>query len=201
MIDGGRDAFAARELTFVDLPGGQVLHDRWKWFVGFGVVLAILGAIALWNVVDATLVTTIFVGWMLLFAGAAQIAGAVMANGPLGARVLQGFLGVVYALVGFNIIADPLGGTITLTIVIALMLIIEGVVGLVSLFTQQPPNRLLLGVVAVVNILLGLWLWTGIPYTGVAIGFFVGLQLLMAGITWIALGWSARSIPTSGSAV
>ena len=42
-------------------------------------------------------------------------------------------------------------------------------------------------------IILGGWLWSGIPMSGVAIGFFVGLQLLIAGVVWIALGLMARS--------
>ena len=45
-----------------------------------------------------------------------------------------------------------------------------------------------------ITILLGIWFWTGIPYTGLAIGFFVGFGLLMAGFSWIALGWAVRSV-------
>jgi uncharacterized membrane protein HdeD (DUF308 family) len=54
--------------------------------------------------------------------------------------------------------------------------------------------------VGVINLLLGLWLWSGIPVSGVAIGFFVGFELVLAGIVWIMGGWMARSLATSPAA-
>ena len=165
-------------MSFMELPSEAELRNRWKWFVGFGVVLVILGAIALWNVVDATLVTTIFIGWLLVLGGIVQ---------------LMGLVGILYAIVGFNIVADPLQGAVALTIVIAIVLIVDGIIRLFAAFSEATPQRGLVAVLAVINILLGLWLWSGIPTTGVAIGFFVGLQLLFAGILLIVGGFAARS--------
>ena len=59
---------------------------------------------------------------------------------------------------------------------------------------------LLVGFVGVINLLLGLWLWSGIPVSGVAIGFFVGFELVLAGIVWIMGGWMSRSLATSAAA-
>ena len=185
--------------TFVDIPLDEQIRGRWKWFVGFGVVIAILGLIALWNVVDATLVTTIFVGFMLLFGGIAQIIGAIATGGSTGGRILAVVLGILYVIIGLNIIADPLRGTLALTIAIALFLIIDGVIRLVSAFSEHTQHRMLVAVVGVIDILLGIWLWTGIPVSGIAIGLFVGLQLLMAGILWIVAGFMARSLPEAPS--
>ena len=180
-------------MSFMELPSEAELRNRWKWFVGFGVVLVILGAIALWNVVDATLVTTIFIGWLLVLGGIVQIIGAFATSGSMGVRVLMGLVGILYAIVGFNIVADPLRGAVALTIVIAIVLIVEGIIRLFAAFNEATPQRGLVAVLAVINILLGLWLWSGIPTTGVAIGFFVGLQLLFAGILLIVGGFAARS--------
>jgi uncharacterized membrane protein HdeD (DUF308 family) len=184
-------------MSFMELPSEAELRSRWKWFVGFGVVLVILGAIALWNVVDATLVTTIFIGWLLVLGGIAQIIGAFAASGSMGARILLVLVGILYVIVGFNIVADPLGGAVALTIVIAIVLIVEGIIRLFAAFSEATPQRGLVAVLAVINILLGLWLWSGIPTSGVAIGFFVGFQLLLAGVVWIAGGLAARSATES----
>ena len=186
--------------TFVDVPDAQVIRARWKWFVAFGVVLAIAGVIALWNAVDATLITTIYVGFLLLIGGIAQLVGAFSAPGAVGNRVLQALLGVLYVIVGFDLVADPLAGAITLTIFISIVLIADGAIRLWMAFSDRPRHYLLLAAVGVINILLGIWLYTGIPASGVAIGLFVGLQLLMAGITWIGAGWMARSLSGSASA-
>ena len=44
----------------------------------------------------------------------------------------------------------------------------------------------------VIDILFGIWLWTNIPVSAVAIGVYVAVILLMAGITWIMAGFMAR---------
>ncbi len=186
--------------TFVDLPVAQAIRARWKWFVGFGVVLAILGIIALWNAVDATLITTIYVGFLLIAGGVAQLFGAFTMPGALSTRLLNALIGVLYLIVGFDLVADPLAGAITLTIVIAIVLVADGVLRLYSAFSERPRHWLVLAAVGVINILLGIWLWSGIPYSGVAIGFFVGFQLLMAGVSWIAAGWMAKSLGPSAGA-
>jgi uncharacterized membrane protein HdeD (DUF308 family) len=181
--------------SFVDVPSDEVVRGRWKWFVALGVVLAILGLLALWNAVDATIITTIFVGFLLVFGGIAQIVSAFAGGGSAGIRILAIILGVLYVIVGFNMIADPLAGAIALTIVVAIMLIINGGIRLFSSIADRTDHRLLVAVIGVIEILLGIWLWTGIPVSGIAIGFFVGLELLMAGILWIVGGWLARSAP------
>ena len=107
-------------MTFIGVPSDAQLRARWKLLVGIGIVILILGLIALWNVVDATLVTVVFVGVMVLIAGIAQIIGAFVTGGSTGRRVLLGLLGVLYVIVGFNVVADPLRGAVALTIVIAI---------------------------------------------------------------------------------
>ncbi len=42
------------------------------------------------------------------------------------------------------------------------------------------------------NILLGLWLWSGIPVSGLAIGLFVGIDMILAGLTWMVMAIGAR---------
>jgi uncharacterized membrane protein HdeD (DUF308 family) len=182
------------------VPDAAQLHARWKWFVGFGVVFVILGILALGNAVDATLVTTVIVGFLLIMAGIAQFVGSITGSGGLGGRALGLLIAVLYLLVGFDLVADPLQGAITLTIVVAIMMIVGGVFRIVGAFAERPQHWVLLVVVGVVNLLLGFWLWSGIPFTAPAIGIFVGLDLLMAGITWVVMGWMARSMPATSAA-
>jgi uncharacterized membrane protein HdeD (DUF308 family) len=186
--------------TYLDLPVAEAIRARWKWFLAFGVVLAVLGLIALWNAVDATLITTIYVGFLLIVGGVAQLFAAFTMPGPLSGRLLNAIIGVLYVIVGFDLVADPLAGAITLTIIIAIVLIADGVLRLWSALSERPRHALLLAAIGVINILLGIWLWSGIPASGVAIGFFVGFQLLMAGIAWIGAGWMARPTGTSPGA-
>ena len=76
---------------------------------------------------------------------------------------------------------------------VALFLIVDGVLKIFSALVPETENKVLTIVFGIVMIILGGWLWSGIPVSGVAIGFFVGLQLLIAGVVWIMLGLTARS--------
>lgn len=186
--------------TFVGAPSGDAARTQWKWFMAFGVVLAVVGLIALFNAVDATLVTTVFVGFLLLIGGIAQIVGAFFQSGTTGQRVLQVVLGVLYVIVGANVVADPLAGAIALTLVLGIALIASGIVRLVTVLMERPAHTGWLVAAAIISLVLGVWLITGIPYSGVAIGLFVGIELLMAGIIWIVVAWSARSlVDTTGA--
>jgi uncharacterized membrane protein HdeD (DUF308 family) len=168
--------------------------------MAFGVVLAVLGLVALFNAVDAALVTTVFVGFVLLIGGIAQIIGAFFQSGSTGGRVLQIVLGILYVIVGGNIVADPLAGTIALTLFLGIALVVSAIIRLVAVVMERPPQTAWLVVAAIISLVLGVWLITGIPYTGVAIGFFVGIELLMAGIIWIVVAWSARSLVDASGA-
>jgi uncharacterized membrane protein HdeD (DUF308 family) len=165
----------------------------WGWYVAFGVALVVLGLIALWNAVDATLVTTVLVGFALAVGGAVEIAAAFMRGASLGRRILHVILGLLYLVVGFDLIVDPLRGTITLTLAVAILLIVDGAIRLWAAISQSMPQRWLVALFGVINIVFGFWLWTGIPMSGIAIGIYVGVALLMAGITWITAGLVSRS--------
>lgn len=180
-------------MSFIAVPSDETLRGRWKWLVGIGVLFIVVGLIALWNVVDASLVTTIIVGIALLFGGAMQIVGAWASEGSTGRRLLMAGLGVLYIIIGFNLIADPLRGTVALTVAVALFLIIDGVLRIFSALVPETQHKVLTILFGIVMIILGAWLWTNIPVAGLAIGFFVGLQLIVAGVAWIMLGWMARS--------
>jgi uncharacterized membrane protein HdeD (DUF308 family) len=180
-------------MSFIAAPSDEALRGRWKWLVGIGVLLVVVGLIALWNVVDATLVTTIVVGIALLFGGAMQIVGAWASEGSTGRKLLMAALGVLYIIIGFNLIADPLRGTVALTIAVALFLMVDGVLRIFSALVPETENKVLTIVFGILMIILGAWLWSGIPVTGIAIGFFVGLQLIIAGVAWIMIGWMSRS--------
>jgi uncharacterized membrane protein HdeD (DUF308 family) len=177
------------------VPDTEAVRGRWKWFFGFGVAFVILGLLALFNAVDATLITSVILGVILLVAGVGQLIAAFASSGSATSRVLGAILGLLYLFVGANIVAEPLKGVVLLTVVIALWLMVGGVIRLVAAFAGPSGHKVLLFVVGIIELALGLWLLTGIPVSGVAIGFFIGLELLMAGFLWIVIGWAARSLP------
>jgi uncharacterized membrane protein HdeD (DUF308 family) len=169
------------------------LHRRWAWIFGAGVVVAILGVLALMNAVSATLITTVIVGFMLIVAGVVDIFASFTGGAESGGwRILRFVLGILYIVVGLDLVAQPALGSITLIVVVGLLLAFDGIVKLIAAFTG-PGNRLLLIVIGILDILLGAWAITNIPFSVTTIGFFVGLMLIFAGINWMVVGWSAKS--------
>src|SRR4051812_30404280 len=103
------------------------IRARWGWIFGAGVVLAILGVIALMNVVSATLVTTFIVGLVLIVAGIVDIFAAFTGGTESGGwRLLRFVLGVLYIVVGLDLVAQPALGAITLVFVVGLLLVFDG---------------------------------------------------------------------------
>lgn len=178
MLSGGAETLAPRA--------------RWSWIFACGVALVVLGLLALGNLVNATLVTTALLGLLLVVAGVVELFAAFAGRDSGGWRFLHAVLGVIYVFVGFNVFVDPLRGAVALTIVVGAMLVIDGGVRIANAFIVGRSFWMSL-IGGVVNLLLGLWIVTGIPYSGVAIGFFVGLMLIVGGISWMVFGWTARS--------
>jgi len=180
-------------MTLAGVPDAAALQGRWKWFFVVGLAFTVLGIIALGNLIATTLITTIILGLLLLVAGVFQVFGAFASGGSTGSKILGLLLGILYVLVGFDILANPIGGALTITIALSIFLIASGLVRVVTAFTGAGGgHRILLLVTGVVNVLLGAWLWSNFPISGVAIGVFVGIDLVMAGVTWMVMAWAVR---------
>jgi uncharacterized membrane protein HdeD (DUF308 family) len=179
-------------------PDPATLQRRWKWFLVIGVAMAILGVVALGNLVDATIVTTIVLGFVLLVAGGVQIAGAFTGTATTGWRIFGFILGILYLVVGFDLIADPLRGALTVAWVVGILLVVNGIIRTVVAIAQRGPGWGLGLIVGIIDVLLGLWLLTGLPFTAPAIGLFVGIDLIIGGITWVVLALNVRRAPSGG---
>ncbi len=177
-------------------PGADALREHWALFTGTGVVLAILGLLALGNLWNATVITTFIIGIVLIIGGIAQIAFGIMAREAGGLlRVVTGAIGVLSIVVGFDIAADPKGAIVAVALAIAILLLFNGIMRVISALMNRQGMWVLGVIVGVIDVLLGLWIWTGIPVSGLAIGLFVGIDLLIGGIMWIILGLQARNAP------
>jgi len=169
------------------------MRARWGWIFGAGLVLAILGVLALMHVVAATVVTAFIVGLLLIVGGVVEIFASFTGGTESGGwRILRFVLGVLYIVVGLDIVANPALGALTLTVVVGLLLIFDGIMKFVGAFIGNG-NRLLLVVIGIIDVVLGIWAVTNIPFSAPVIGFFVGFMLIMAGISWMVAGWSLKS--------
>jgi uncharacterized membrane protein HdeD (DUF308 family) len=174
------------------------LRAHWKFFMGEGVVLLILGLAAIILPQVASVAVEILIGWLLLMSGVVGLwSSFATRHAPgFGWSLLSAAAGIV---AGIILLVWPLSGVVTLTLVLSAFLCVEGVV---SIFYALDHRRELSGrwgmllFSGVVDLALAGLILTGLPASaGWAIGVLVGINLLMGGIALIAMASHARMLP------
>ena len=171
------------------------VRAHWQAFLIEGILLAILGLAAMIVPPLASLAVTIFLGWMFLISG---IAGLAL---TFWARQMPGFwwslISAVLALgAGIILLARPVQGTLTLTIVVGAYFLAEGVATI--MYALDHRRELLqrwswLLVAGLMDILIAFIIIAGLPGSAVwAIGLLVGINLLFGGASMIGIALAAR---------
>src|SRR4029078_375877 len=98
----------------------------WLLFVIEGIVLLILGLLAVLLPPLATLGVTIFIGWLVLLSGVTGLVATFWARQAPGFwwALLSAVLGIAAGLV---LLVSPAGGAVSLTLVLIVFFVIEGV--------------------------------------------------------------------------
>jgi uncharacterized membrane protein HdeD (DUF308 family) len=174
------------------------LRAHWKLFMGEGVVLLILGIAAIILPQVASVAIEILIGWLLLMSGIVGLwSSFAMRHAPgFGWSLLSAAAAIVAGIV---LLAWPLSGVVTLTLVLSAFLCVEGVV---SIFYALDHRRELSGrwgmllFSGVVDLLLAALILSGLPASaGWAIGVLVGINMVMGGVALIAMASHARALP------
>jgi uncharacterized membrane protein HdeD (DUF308 family) len=170
-------------------PDLQPLHAKWGWIVALGVVYVLAGLVALGSVVVATVASVLVVGIMMLIAGVAEVIGAFQVK-TWGKFVLWLLLGALYIVAGFTTFENPLLAAAVLTLLLGAVLTVSGITRVFLGFSMQR-GMPWIGVVlsGVITLLLGLVVLAHWPVSSVyVLGLFLGIDLVMAGAGWIAVG-------------
>ena len=175
--------------------GESELRKKWGWFLGLGIVLIVLGTIALGASVLMTMATMVLIGWLMIIGGLAESAHAFACK-KWGGFFVDLLTGILYVVVGFLIAANPGATAVALTLLIALFLIFGGIFRTVTSLMIRFPNWGWVLLYGVVNILLGIAIWRQWPFSGLwVIGLFVGIDMIFNGWSLVMLGLAVK--PTS----
>jgi uncharacterized membrane protein HdeD (DUF308 family) len=169
------------------------------WFLVIGIALVILGMITIGYAVEMTIVSVLFLGWLLIIGGVFEVIHG------FSRRQWSGFFinllaGVLYAVAGVVMIANPALAAVSLTLLIAIILIVAGLFRLVVAFSTPLHHRGWLILNGVISILLGVMIWRSWPVSGLwVIGMFIGIDMIFDGWTEIMLALSVRRLAASGA--
>ena len=154
-----------------------------------GVLLALLGLLALFTPFLTGLALSILLGAALVVGALVHVAAAFSAGSAMNV-VWQVVLGVVYGAVGIAILANPVLGLTTLTVLIIAFFLAEGILQL-GWAAAGEGSRLWLGLSGVISLLLAGMLLVGFPATALwAVGVLFGVNLLVTGISMAMHGRS-----------
>lgn len=177
-----------------DVRGLAVTRANWGWFVAIGLLLVILGMIALANLLFATVVSVYYIGAMIIIAGAALIVLSFRLRSWK--RFLLWLLGgIAYAAAGILAFLNPLLASAVLTLVLAFSLVLAGGLRLSAAFAARPEKGW--GWIAVaggVTLLAGVVIAVGWPVNTLwVLGLFLAVDLIIQGWSCIAFGAMART--------
>ena len=174
----------------------NALHQHWKLYLAEGILLLVLGFIAIVIPPIATLAVTILLGWLFLLSGVMGLYTTFMMRHAPGFwwSLLSAALAL---LVGASLLAMPASGALSLTVVLVAFFMIEGVI---SIMFALDHKRELTGrwgwMVAsgVVDLVLGVMILSGLPSTAAwAIGLLVGINMLFGGSALIGMALHAKN--------
>jgi uncharacterized membrane protein HdeD (DUF308 family) len=171
------------------------LHAHWALFLVEGIVLLGLGLAAIVLPVIATVAVAILIGWLLLISGIVGLLTSYRMRRAPGVwwSLLSALLGIA---AGFVLLRWPLSGALSLTLILTVFFVIEGVV---SIFYALEHKRELSGrwawmlISGVVDVFLAGVIFLGLPSTAAwAIGLLVGINMVFGGSAVIAMALHAR---------
>ncbi|MHA7836413.1 MAG: HdeD family acid-resistance protein [bacterium] len=170
--------------------------EQQRWLRILGILLMILGGIALLATFTATMATVVLFGLLLLVGGVAQL---VHAMAPRSENVgWEVFGGALYAVVGGLLLFDPVSGAIGLTLLLAIFFMAIGVLRLTLGFQMRQLRGIGAGgliLTGSLDLLLGFLIVVGWPAVSMwVIGLFLGIELLVAGAAIVFLTSAARRI-------
>lgn len=176
-------------LQFRDMPD---LKTKWPKFLTIGIVLLLLGILAIAFSGFTTVVTVEVLGIFLILGGIFLLANGSQARGWAGVS-LSIFLGLLYLVVGGICVFRPLVGAEVITILLAAFFFVGGLFRMVSSLMYRREHWGLVFFNGLVTFILGILIIAEWPIAALwVIGLFVGIDLVLTGISWIYLSLTAR---------
>jgi uncharacterized membrane protein HdeD (DUF308 family) len=174
----------------------NALHEHWVLFLVEGVVLLVLGAVAIVIPPFATLAVTIIFGWLILFSGVVGLVTTFYMRHAPGFwwSLISAALAI---LVGGMLLARPITGALSLTLVLVAFFVIEGIATIMYALDHK---RELSGqwgwmlASGIVDLFLSAMIFAGLPSSAVwAIGLLVGINMIFGGTALVAMALHARN--------
>ena len=169
------------------------LHAKWGWFFALGVVLALAGALAVALPAVSTFAASVVLGVVLSLAGVVKMVQSLQVK-EWGGFIWQELTGAVELVGGILIYFNPLKGALAITLVIALVFLVQGLLQIaLAVRVREQDGWHWLVVSGLVALAASATLTLKLPYTRIYTpGTIAGISLLVAGGAYLAIALTMR---------
>ena len=159
----------------------------------WGVLLIVLGMVAIGSPFLAAVAVNVVVGWLIVLAGIVHLVLAFRVHGA-GSVIWKVLVGVAYLCFGTYVILHPVLGVASLTLILASLFLIEGVLDIVLFVKMRPIHGSSWVLIdGIVTLLLGLLIYMQWPSSSAwAIGTLVGISLIFSGVARVGMSMAVR---------
>jgi uncharacterized membrane protein HdeD (DUF308 family) len=190
-VSTGADLRAIRRVLRHEL---EAIQGQWGWLLALGIILVVVGTIAIGMPLLTSLATALTIGALLLVGGVTQLVGAFWTRDWSGFFLML-LMGVLYVVVGLLFLRSPGEALLALTLLLACSLMVSGVLRIVGSLMYRFPHWGWIFFGGILNLILGILIWQQWPLSLLVIGLFVGIDMIWSGWTWIMLALRLKNLP------
>lgn len=178
----------------------EIARHASTWSIVWGVLLIVFGMLAIASPFLAAVAVNGLIAWLIVFSGVVHIALAFHSHGA-GSVIWKLLVGLAYICFGTYLILHPLIGVVTLTLLLASLFLIEGILNIILFFKMrslQGSSWMLID--GIITLLLGLMIYAQWPSSSAwAIGILVGVSLIISGVSRVMLSLGVRKGTAAGT--
>jgi uncharacterized membrane protein HdeD (DUF308 family) len=163
--------------------------------IGLSILMILAGVFAIAAPMAAGVAVEVVVAWLLVFSGCVHLVFSWYTRSA-GGLLWELLTGVLYVGTGVYLLSHPVAGLASLTIALAIYLLLEAALEFVLGFTLRPlPGSAWLFFDGLITLILSLMIWRAWPSSSAwAIGILVGVSMLFSGTSRLMLSLAARSV-------
>jgi len=187
----------AANLIHLDI---KAVNERWGWFMALGILMIVLGMVAIGAPFASGVAVDLLVGWLLVISGVAHAIHAFKASGWRGGLV-QFLCGLLYLGVGVMMIVNPVSGLLALTLTVLAYFVVSGIFKIIlAVRMEHLPQRGWVTVSGILSLILAIYIGSQFPASALwLVGMLVGIEMLFSGWAFIMIAWAARGSEQRGA--
>jgi uncharacterized membrane protein HdeD (DUF308 family) len=189
-----------RRLSMAQNTVAGTVRQASAWSILWGALLIICGMLAVGSPFLAAVAVNVVIAWLIVFAGAVHVILAFHAHGA-GSVIWKLLVGLAYIGVGAYLVLQPAIGVAALTLVLAGLFLIEGLLNIILFFQMRPlGGSSWMLVDGIITLALGLMIYVQWPASSAwAIGTLVGVSMIISGVARVMLSLAVRKVAAAAA--